>query len=91
MFLVQAPGALEFGGGAAACADVGCAGVVRDAVGVVGLAAAAHRDVQALPVAEAVDQDMGGVDRAAQGGVLGGRVGERGVGGQVAAGDLERR
>ena len=69
MFELQAPGALEFRGRAAACADVGSLRVVRYAVGVVGVATAAHRHVQALAVAEAVDQDVGGVDGAALGGV----------------------
>ena len=83
-FAAEPVGAVEFGGGAAAFAGVGGPAVVGDAVGVVGVAAAAHGDVQSLPVAEAVDQDVGGADGAALRGVLGGRVREGGVIGEVA-------
>ena len=91
VFAVQAFGAVEFGGGAAAGAGVSCAGVARYAIGVIGVAAPAHGDVQSLAVAESVDQDVGGAGGAAERGVAGGRVGEGGMLREVAGGYLERR
>ena len=79
-------GAVEFGGGPAAFAGVGGPAEVGYAIGVVGVAAAAHGDVQSLPVAEAVDQDVRGAGGAAERGVRGGRVREGGVLGEVARG-----
>ena len=86
---VQALAAVEFGGGPAAWADVSRLGGVRYAIGVIGVAAPAHRDVESLPVTESVDEDVGGAGGAAEGRVLGGRVGESRVGGEVARGHLE--
>ncbi|MGH3276829.1 MAG: hypothetical protein ACRDNZ_21180, partial [Streptosporangiaceae bacterium] len=91
VFAVQAVGAVEFGSGPAAGASVSCAGMVRYAIDVIGVAAPAHGDVQSLPVAESVDQDVGSAGGAAEGGVLGGRVGEGGVRGEVAGRYLEGR
>ena len=88
---VQTASAAEFGGRAAARADVSGLRVAGDAVGMVGVPAPAHRDVQSLPVTQPVNQDMRGASGPAERGVLSGRIAERSVLGQVTARNLERR
>ena len=66
----------ELRGGPGAFTYVRRTGEAGHAVGVVRLAATGHGHVQPLPVAEAVDQDVGRVDSPALDGVRGGRIGQ---------------
>ena len=75
-FLSQPSSAIEFGCGAAAFAGVGGPAEVGGAIRVVGVAAAAQGHIQSLTVAEAVHQEMCGVDCAAFSCVHGSRVRE---------------
>ncbi len=88
---VQPDGAVQFRRATAARGDVGQPGALRYAVGVVRFPAPAHRDIQALPAGQPVDQDVGGVGGAPERGVRGRGVGQTRVRGQIPLRHSERR